>query len=141
VTTSRVPATTQPDTALDQAGSRLYVLLDADGKRRYVGISRDPQRRAYRHWVLRNDPVAERKNPALVAWLRTLDGPPAVRDLGPVPHATRHLVEGAAILAHQTAGCVLLNRRIGQRWMPEDRARISEGMRRYRARQRAMATA
>ncbi|MDX3634811.1 hypothetical protein PV728_32050 [Streptomyces europaeiscabiei] len=141
MTTSMVPATTLPDTAVDQAETRLYVLLDADGKRRYVGISQDPERRAYRHWALRFAPVAQRKNPALAAWLRTLDAPPEVRDLGPVPYELRHVVEGAAILAHRAAGHPLVNRRIGQRWAPEDRARIAEGVRRYRAQQRALTSA
>ncbi|MFE6092716.1 hypothetical protein ACFQ7M_12095 [Streptomyces massasporeus] len=125
----------------DLAKVHLYTLLDRDGVRRYIGISRDPERRARTHWYRRHAPEVQRRNPALCQWLDTLDGPPEVRDLGPVPYELRHVVEGAAILAHRTAGCPLLNRRIGQRWAPEDRARIAEGMRRYRAQQRALTSA
>ncbi|MFF6966043.1 hypothetical protein ACFY9G_22105 [Streptomyces anthocyanicus] len=116
----------------------LYVLIDRDGTRRYVGLSRNPALRARIHWYRRHIPEVQRKNPELCAWLDTLDSPPSVQVLGPVPYELRHVVEGAAILAHRAAGCSLLNRRIGQRWAPEDRVRISAGMKRYRAQQRAL---
>ncbi|MFF3690688.1 hypothetical protein [Streptomyces sp. NPDC002187] len=119
---------------------RLYALLDIDGRRRYIGISGDPQRRSYDHWANRRNPVVQRKNPALCAWLDTLDGPPAVLDLGPVAYEQRHVVEGACVLAHRSAGCNLLNVRIGMRQPFETRVRISLGMRRFRARQRALAS-
>lgn len=120
---------------------RLYALLDPEGGRRYIGLSADPEQRARAHWYRRHDLAVRRKNPGLCAWLDTLAGPPAVRDLGPVPYAARHLIEGAAILAHRQTGCVLLNVRIGMRQPFETRVRISAGMLRYRARQRSLTSA
>ncbi|MEU6705769.1 hypothetical protein [Streptomyces wuyuanensis] len=132
-----VPLNSPDDTPIVQ----LYRRFDADGRVRWVGVSRDAARRSYRDWAHRYDPELQRGNPRLAEWLRDLDRPPRIEVICEVPYALRHLVEGAAILAYRQAGHPLLNIRIGQQQPPETRARIAEGMRRYRSRQRAAASA
>ncbi|WP_445279665.1 hypothetical protein [Streptomyces sp. DSM 118148] len=110
----------------------------------YVGITvrETVDSRAYTHWARRFDPQIERWNPGLTAWLRTLDGPPRATFICEASYDQRHAVEAAAVLAYRQAGYLLpLNVRVGQYWSKDSRARIAAGMKRYRARQRASASA
>ncbi|MEW2254979.1 hypothetical protein [Streptomyces sp. NPDC047869] len=121
----------------------MYALLDDKARPVYLGITTtDVDTRAYRHWTRRLDPQMERWNPRLTAWLRTLDRPPRATFICEAPYDQRHVVEAAAVLAYRQAGYPLpLNVRVGQAWPEDSRARIAEGMRRYRARQREVASA
>lgn len=122
---------------------RVYALLDDRDRPVYVGVTTGSvEARAYRHWARRYDPHVQQWSPRLAEWLRSLDAPPRVSFICETPYASRHLAEGAAILAYRQAGYLLpLNVRIGQCWPDEARARISTGKRRYHARQRAVALA
>ncbi|MET9071778.1 NUMOD3 domain-containing DNA-binding protein [Streptomyces sp. NPDC004232] len=73
----------------------MYALLDAAGVVRYVGQSADSRARVARHWAdARRYPEDERPH---VIWLRSLDGPPAVKVLDRVPVGDTDEAEAAWI--------------------------------------------
>lgn len=125
---------TQPDTG---RLSFVYALIDDDGRARYIGqTSRPLEGRLgrpnvhYRHRYL----DADRRNPGLNAWLRTLDAPPQAIVLEVVPYAQRLKAEAFWTHCFRWAlGDQLLNISSGSEHAPETRARISEGKRRAHA--------
>ncbi|WP_151477734.1 hypothetical protein [Streptomyces albicerus] len=129
-----------PDTPEPQT-SQIYAVPRQDGRFVWIGTAQNAQHRVYRAWAKRLDPAVERRNPAYVRWLRTLDHAPRAVVLCEVPHEKRHTYEGAAILAYRQGRHPLFNIRIGMRWAPEDHDRIAAPLYRYRARQRAAALA
>lgn len=87
----------------------VYALHDGDHKVRYVGSSTSPERRAYKHWVERRNPVLLARNPKFLEWLNDLGEAPHVTILATVSSSERYTEERKWTDTMRLRGCDLFN--------------------------------
>lgn len=128
----------------------IYALLEPETRKpRYVGHSGNPERRLKEHWGRRAYEPYVQDNPKFSAWLRSLDRPPELHVLEVVPYGERFTAEERhTSRLRQMPGIELLNiyagakvpdvtrvkmraRMLGAKARPEDRAKISAGVKAY----------
>lgn len=87
----------------------VYALHAGDYKVRYIGSSMFPERRAYKHWVERRNPVLLKRNPSFLRWLDDLGEAPHVAILAVVSPPDRYIAEREWTDNMRQQGCDLFN--------------------------------